>query len=54
MKLVGGLVAIYTLVAWLVNLITFIGCDFDPVGKQEILKGIGIFVPPFAWITAWI
>lgn len=54
MRLGGAVLAIYTMIAWIVNLVTFIGCDFDPVGKEEILKGIGIFILPLAWFTAWM
>jgi hypothetical protein len=49
-----GLLLVYTILAWVINLIQFFGCDFDPIGKEEILKGIGMFIPPVSWFTVWI
>ena len=40
--------------SWVYNIIQFFGCDFDPIGKEEILKGLGMFIPPLSMITAWI
>jgi len=40
--------------SWVVNLKQFLSCDFDPVNKQEIVKGIGVFIPPAAIITVWV
>ena len=51
---VYGLILLYTVIAWVTNIVTFFGCDFDPIGKEEIFKGIGLFIPPVAWFTAWI
>jgi hypothetical protein len=49
-----GLLLVYTILAWVINLIQFFGCDFDPIGKEEILKGTGMFIPPVSWFTVWI
>ena len=48
------IVYIYTIVAWIVNLIKFIGCDFAEPYKSEIFHGVGIFVPPVSWVTCWL
>lgn len=48
------IIIVYTIISWVANLIQFFGCDFDPIGKEEILKGIGMFIPPVSWFTCWI
>jgi hypothetical protein len=40
--------------SWVYNIIQFFGCDFDPIGKEEVLKGLGMFIAPLSMITAWI
>lgn len=37
--------AIYTYLAitWVINFIQFLNCDFSPVGKEEVIKGLGVF-----------
>jgi hypothetical protein len=49
-----GLLLVYTIISWVVNLVTFFGCDFDPIGKEEIFKGLGLFIPPISWVSAWM
>lgn len=34
------------LYGWVMNIVYLWGCDFDPSYKAEILRIIGIFVPP--------
>lgn len=36
------LVVAFCLIGWVMGLIRFMECDFDPVGKAEIIYGIGI------------
>ena len=45
--------AIYFTVSWIVNLIQFIGCDFAEPYKDEVIYGIGVFIPPAAMVTVW-
>ncbi|MDM1548734.1 hypothetical protein HX096_12810 [Empedobacter falsenii] len=44
---------IYLIVAWVVNLIKFINCDFASPYKDEIIHGLGIFIAPISMITCW-
>ncbi len=48
------LIAAYTVIAWIVNLVMFIQCDFTEPFKEEIVRGIGIIFPPVSWIVVWI
>lgn len=42
------------LISWPVNAYQFVsGCDFEPVGRCEIVKGAGIVVPPLSVLTVW-
>ncbi len=54
-NLLGGylIFVVFAIGCWIVNLIQFFNCDFNPVGKEEILHGIGIFIPPFSVISVW-
>ena len=40
-------------IAWAVNLVKFIQCDFDAPYKEEIIHAVGIIFPPTAILTAW-
>lgn len=44
---------IYWAVAWVVNLIKFIGCDFDSPWKDEIIHGVGVFFALPSLVTVW-
>lgn len=43
----------YFIVCWIVNLVQFIQCDFEPSYKDEIIKGIGVLGAPLAGLTVW-
>lgn len=40
-------------ICWIVNLVKFIGCDFDSPWKEELIHAVGIFIPPASVITVW-
>lgn len=44
---------VYTLITWIHNIIMLLYCDFDPIGKEEIIRILGIFIPFINWITYW-
>ena len=44
---------VFAIGCWIINLVQFFNCDFNPVGKEEILHGVGVFVPPFSVISVW-
>jgi hypothetical protein len=50
----GCLVWICIFVFWIINLIQFCNCDFEAPFKKEIVKGVGIFIPPTSIVTVWI
>lgn len=50
--LVIVLIWVYTGISWIWNLVKLIQCDFDPIGKEEILHLVGLF-PPICWVTVW-
>lgn len=50
--LAAALLVILILSSWMVNLMQFVRCDFEPGYRCEALHGIGL-VPAFAPITVW-
>lgn len=44
---------VYWGIAWVVNLVKFLSCDFASPWKDEIVHGIGVFVAFPALFTAW-
>jgi hypothetical protein len=43
----------YMLVAWIVNIVKLVNCDFTgPVWKEEIIHAVGL-VPGVSMITCW-
>lgn len=47
------LIVLYFVICWILNIIQFIQCDFEPSYKEEIIKGIAIFIAPLSGITVW-
>jgi len=41
-------------IGFIMNVVALIGCDFNPIDKEEIIRGIGIFVPPIGCILGFI
>lgn len=44
---------VYAATCWAMNLISFLKCDFSPIGKEEIIHGIGVFFPPASMVIVW-
>lgn len=43
----------YAIVAWVVNLVKLLNCDFEnPSWKAEVIHGIGL-IPGVSMITCW-
>jgi len=38
---------------WLWNVVKFVSCDFESDWKCEVIHGVGVVVPPAAYITVW-
>jgi len=47
-------VAVYTVIAWIVNLIKFVNLDFQEPWRDEIIHGLGVILPVASWVTAWM
>ena len=47
-----GVIVSLVLIAWGVNIVRFINCDFESPYKCEIVHGIGL-VPPIAPFVVW-
>jgi hypothetical protein len=41
-------------VGWVMNMVAFVQCDFQAPYKAEVLRGLGVFVPPVGVIEGWI
>ena len=39
---------------WCANVYKFAKCDFEPSYKTEIIRGVGIVVPPVGWVLGWV
>lgn len=39
---------------WVLNVVDFASCDFKPSYKVEVLRGVGIVVPPLGCVLGWI
>lgn len=47
------LVPLYMGLSWVINLIQFFKLDFNEPYKDEIIKLIGVVVPPLSSVTVW-
>ena len=48
-----ALAVILGMIGYVLNIIKLFGCDFDPVGKEEIIRGLGI-IPLIGAIAGWL
>lgn len=39
--------------AWLINVVKFVQCDFKESYKEEVIHGVGIVFAPTAIVTVW-
>jgi hypothetical protein len=56
MVLVLGMWGILLLIAsgWVVNIVKLCKCDFAAPYKSEVVRVIGVFVPPVGMVTGWM
>ena len=55
MKGVLGIVIISSMfVGYVRNVVGLVKCDFEPVGKEEIVRTVGVFIPPIGMIVGYI
>lgn len=48
------LITIVLMLGWFVNIIRFFQCDFDTPFREEVVRGVGIFVPPVGGVVGYI
>ena len=39
---------------WIMNIVKFTNCDFEPVNKTEIVRGVCIFVAPVGAVIGYM
>ena len=44
---------VYLISSWFVNAYQFFCLDFEPSYREEIIKAVGLFIPPLSGITVW-
>lgn len=44
---------VYFPIAWVWNFVKLFQCDFNPIGKEEILHLVGVVAAPLSMITVW-
>ena len=44
---------IYFIASWVINLIQFISCDFAEPYREEVIKGLGVFLGLLSVVTVW-
>lgn len=38
---------------WFMDIVKLTKCDFDPIGKAEIIYAVGL-IPPIGMVTGWM
>lgn len=44
---------LFFIVGWIMNVVKFVQCDFAEPYKEEVIRGIAIFVAPIGGILGW-
>lgn len=44
----------FFIASWTTNIYKLVKLDFEPNYKAEIIRAVGIFVPPVSWVVAWV
>ena len=44
---------VYLIISWFVNAYKFFCLDFEPSYREEIIKAVGLFIPPLSGIIVW-
>ena len=48
------LVVLLLIVGWVMNLVAFCRCDFEAPYKAEIIRAVGVVVPPVGGVAGYI
>ena len=55
LKIVLGLTLIVSMfLGYIFNAVALFKCDFEPIGKAEVIRTIGVFVPPLGVIAGYM
>ncbi len=49
-----GIFLLFCIAGWIKNVIGFAKCDFDVPIKTEVIRGIGVFVPPVGVVCGYL
>lgn len=41
-------------VSWCLNVYKLVTLDFEPSYKAEVVRAVGVFVPPVSYVCAWV
>ena len=48
------IVIVLAVSGWVMNLVGFIRCDFEAPYRCEVVRGVGIFIPPVGAVAGWV
>ena len=54
LEILVGTVIVFAVFGWGLNIYKFATSNFEPSYKNEVIRGIGIFIPPVGAITGYI
>ncbi len=44
---------VYLVISWLINAYQLLQLDFEPSYRDEVIKAVGLFMPPLSGVTVW-
>ncbi len=54
MLIVYAIIVLPCLIGWTLNVVKLCRCDFKPSYRSEVIRGLGVVVPPIGAITGWM
>lgn len=52
--IVWALVLVFGCIGWIKNVVHLCQCDFDPIGKAEVIYGVSTFIFPVGAVVGYI
>ncbi len=43
----------YLVISWFINAYQLLQLDFEPSYRDEVVKAVGLFIPPLSGVTVW-
>jgi|TARA_R110000765_G_scaffold30165_2_gene71469 hypothetical protein len=53
-ELIQLLIVVILAFGWILNIIELLKCDFEPSYKEEVIRTVGVFVPPIGFVCGYI